>query len=438
MTPKRATATMLWLALCAVVVLVIVGLAASPASSAQAAAFDAGLAADGSSSSPAISADGRYVAFVSSANNLSDQDQDRFTNVFVRDLVANTTTLVSRQSTSLGGRGANGSSSAPSVSADGRYVLFLSRASNLTAPGARHSAQRDVFFRDLLSGTTELLSAPVRTARGWGVPGQPRLSADGRTVAFALRSPSRSDRVAVRRGGTTRLFVAPPLCVGNCPSSARGPRPWAMLDELALSADGQHVAYTGFAPSLLARDLRTQRVERFNETPPVIITPTRPTPATAALALPEEHSPLSLSGNGRLLVFSTSVGGSVLDITTRKSHPVACDTPVISTDGHVIACIGKDKTVGNQDDPESVPRGIVTRSLTTGRVTCALCALDPYTSQFDLPDQLSISGDGHRIAFRAKRPDLSPIDNDLYTNVYVHDTSTGQTTLVSRQTGPGA
>src|SRR3954454_17342181 len=87
-----------------------------------------GRQADADSGFPAISADGRYVAFESSATNLVAGDSNLQPDIFVRDLRAGTTTLVS---VGLGRQQANMDSYNPSVSADGRYVAFESFASNL-------------------------------------------------------------------------------------------------------------------------------------------------------------------------------------------------------------------------------------------------------------------------------------------------------------------
>jgi hypothetical protein len=81
-----------------------------------------GAGGDGNSAEPSISADGRYVAFASGAENLSSEDT-AFGDVFVRDLVAGTTTLVSRASGPAGAV-ADFESSAASISADGRHVAF--------------------------------------------------------------------------------------------------------------------------------------------------------------------------------------------------------------------------------------------------------------------------------------------------------------------------
>src|SRR5262249_34006220 len=121
----------------------------------------------------AISADGRFVAFTSSAVNLVPNDTNNASDVFVRDVQAGPTTLVS--ATPPGASG-NGYSDAPVMTADGRYVAFESYASDLV-PNDTNNAS-DVFVRDLQTGTTTLVStSPFGSF-------QPVISADGRYVAF--------------------------------------------------------------------------------------------------------------------------------------------------------------------------------------------------------------------------------------------------------------
>lgn len=98
---------------------------------------------DGISFDPAISADGRYVAFTSSADNLVSSDNNRAQDVFIRDLQAGTTALVSVSTDGVSP--GNDDSFSPTISASGRYVLFHSKASNLAA-GSFGSSIENFFF----------------------------------------------------------------------------------------------------------------------------------------------------------------------------------------------------------------------------------------------------------------------------------------------------
>ena len=107
------------------------------------------------SSASVISADGRFVLFLSSASNLSTNGGGgRFVDVFLRDRTNHTTTLVSVNQTGTGG--GNGHSVSPVLSTDGRYVAFESEASNLIVNDTNNAS--DVFVRDLVTGTTTLIS----------------------------------------------------------------------------------------------------------------------------------------------------------------------------------------------------------------------------------------------------------------------------------------
>src|SRR5256884_5516767 len=104
-----------------------------------------------------ISADGRFIVFVSRADNLVPNDRNGTFDVFVRDRAAGKTILVSVNRD--GTRSGNGASLAASVSADGRFVAFESSASDLVANDTNNA--QDIFVRDLVAGTTTLVSVSL-------------------------------------------------------------------------------------------------------------------------------------------------------------------------------------------------------------------------------------------------------------------------------------
>ena len=161
--------------------------------------------ADLASAEPALSGDGRFVAFSSQATNLVVGDTNNVSDVFVRDRLAGTTTRVSVSTT---GGEANAASTGPSVSRDGRVVSFLSTATNLVS-GAPVQAQ--LYTRDIQAQTTSR-PANMATAVLWG-----RLSGDGRYVTeFGSSGVAIRDRIA-GTGVTvsTSLSLFWPVLSGN-------------------------------------------------------------------------------------------------------------------------------------------------------------------------------------------------------------------------------
>lgn len=140
----------------------------------------AGAIGNGESKNAVVSADGRYVVFESLATNLVTGDTSG-SDVFLRDLVLGTTTLLSRNAS---GQLGNGASRNAAISADGRYVAFESDASNLVAGDG--NAKSDVFVYEVATGSLTLVSVNAsETGSGAGVSTYPILSADGRRVVFA-------------------------------------------------------------------------------------------------------------------------------------------------------------------------------------------------------------------------------------------------------------
>ena len=138
-----------------------------------------GTQGNGASIEAAISADGRYVAFQSPASNLVAFDTNSLSDIFVRDRQTGTT---ERVSVATDGTQANGLSEQTEISADGRYVAFKSFASNLVAGDTNGTA--DVFVRDLVDDTTERVSVGTAGGQSSGLSEQPAISGDGRYVAF--------------------------------------------------------------------------------------------------------------------------------------------------------------------------------------------------------------------------------------------------------------
>jgi Tol biopolymer transport system component len=140
--------------------------------------------ANGPSNDPSISCDGEYVAFTSAATNLVPGDTNLVTDIFVRDRGMGTT---ERVSVSSWGEQANAGSWAPDISGDGRWVAFVSAASNLVPND--HNGQPDVFLYDRETHITQRINMLPGGQESMGPAGNPAVSFDGSFVAFETRAP---------------------------------------------------------------------------------------------------------------------------------------------------------------------------------------------------------------------------------------------------------
>jgi Tol biopolymer transport system component len=203
---------------------------------------------NGDSTYAGISADGRFVTFQSRATNLVAGDSNNWQDVFVRDRLNGTTERVSLSS--LGAQG-NKDSFGGSLSADGRYVAFMSQASNLVTPD--FVSTFDCFVRDRLSGTTRRVSEAYTGGPGNLHSYWPVISADGRFVAFHSAA---SNIVANDFNGTVDVFVYDMASSTNqlVSVSSAGVQGDFASSFPSISADGRFVAFHSIALNLVPGD----------------------------------------------------------------------------------------------------------------------------------------------------------------------------------------
>jgi Tol biopolymer transport system component len=285
------------------------------------------VAATGNSSQPSISGDGRFVAFSSSAPDIVPGLNAGTNNVFVRDMQQGLTTLVSVETNGAGP--GNGNSFAPTISSDGRFVMFLSQAQNLAA-GTFVPNTTNLFLRDLQANVTYALTA---TSAGEGVASA-GMTPDAHYIAFIGEIPGSS---------SPNLYVwdsfAAALIYTNTTAS---------ISEVSISSNGQRLAYTtlGSPSALYVADLIDPTNDAEVASGPSGSFPTR--------------VGLSFSGNGSFLAYSTTIALSA--IATNKTNDVylynvtaktnllisrsisensdgngVSDSPVVSPDGRFIA-----------------------------------------------------------------------------------------------------
>lgn len=158
-----------------------------------------GTQANGASSFPMFSDNGRFVVFSSAATNLVADDTNAVQDIFVRDRVLNTTARVNLAND---GSQANGFSTFPIISGDGRFVAFSSDATNLVA-GDTNGAT-DIFVRDLANATTTRVSVDSAGAQGNGASRISTISGDGSLVGFESVA---TDLVVGDTNGVSDAFV---------------------------------------------------------------------------------------------------------------------------------------------------------------------------------------------------------------------------------------
>lgn len=224
----------------------------------------AGQDADGASRNPSLSYNGRYVAFESQAGDLVAGDGSSISDVFVRDRQQGTTVRVS---VNLAGEGGNNHSYQPAISADGRFLVFHSQATNLVTDDNNNAA--DVFFYSLEDGSLERVSLNNAGQEGNGASNFASISGDGRYIAFSSFANNLADGeiynyldVYVRDRWTATTERGSVDATGYSPNG--------VSVNPALSADGRFVAFDSSASNLVEGDTNG-RIDVFlrDRMPPV-------------------------------------------------------------------------------------------------------------------------------------------------------------------------
>jgi len=208
-----------------------------------------GTQGNGISQDPSLSNDGRYVSFWSTSNNLVAGDTNGVKDIFVRDRSNGT---VEKISVSSNGTQANGESHWSTISADGRYVVFESEASNLVAGDT--NGVKDIFVRDRLMGTTERISISSTENQGnFASEGRPSISADGRYVVF---HSSASNLVAGDTNQVKDIFIRDRVAgtTERVSLSSSGSQTNAASDDPFISADGRYISFESSASNLVSGD----------------------------------------------------------------------------------------------------------------------------------------------------------------------------------------
>jgi Tol biopolymer transport system component len=391
-------------------------------------------------SSPSISADGLFIAFASKSTNLHPDDTDLKSDIFVRDLKTGKTYLVSR---ATDGTKANDDCFNPMISADGRYVVFDTVATNLdsdpdlpdTDPG------RDVYWRDLQTGVTRHISRDSAANPVTGPDGalytersvMPKISGDGRYVAFLFGDGTGAARTPVQvrlrdvQQRTTEILSYLPGTTTPFGKDCQTP---------AISTDGQTVA---FAVDVAAMGTKLDVYVRDRVAVGTFLV-SRASGAGGAQGNGHSWQP-ALSDNGQFVAFASSstnlldagldangawdifVRDRALDTTTRVSNANAgteaigdSSSPAISADGRYVAFVSDAANLVNGDTNKAAD--VFIRD-TKGRTTVRVSVRTYGAEANDASDEPAITADGSWVVFTSVATDLVEGDNNNTTDVFV-------------------
>lgn len=406
----------------------------------------AGLQPTFRSNFPAISANGRVVAFESSADDLVPGDTNFSKDIFVRDLDAGTTTRVSVSSAGAQG---NHHSVDPTISDDGRYVAFSSRASNLVA--GDNNFLEDVFVHDRDTGTTTRVSLGLLGAQLDAYAFQPFISPDGSCVAYTSAATNvvagitNSDFDIFLRdlgsGATTRVSVSSVGAEGDANSL-----------EPALSQDGQIVTFYSLASTLIGTDTNGQ--------PDVYVhdvasgQTTRVSESTAGMQGNSYSQFPRISADGRYVAFESRATTlvpndlnsaddvflhdrmtgttSIVSVSSNGVYGNAASRDAsISADGRHIAYLSWSTNLIASDTNFHIDIFVHDRiGGTTRRVSLGDAGQAGNGHAIDA----DISADGRWVAFQSGADNLVPVDTNGFEDLFVHD-SLGAAAVSTRNAG---
>lgn len=399
--------------------------------------------ANGSSGMGGISADGRYVMFVSSATNLVAGDTNGAQDVFVRDLQTGTTVRVSVSST---GAQANAGSGLGAISADGHVVAFTSSASNLV-PGDTNGAS-DVFVHNLITGVTQRVSVSSTGAQANGASSNASLSGDGNLVGFGSDA---SNLVTGDTNAAEDVFVHD-VATGatqRVDLSSTGVQANYDTGGVAISADGRFAAFstaasnlvpgdTNHHPDAFVRNLVTGRTVRVSV-------------SSAGRQVGRASYVTAISADGRLVAFESGAATLVTHDTNHTFdvfvHNLATGRTFLvdrsssgapANRGATVASLSADGTiVAFESDAANLTAGdtnhrydIFVRNRATGRTWRVSVSSSEVQGNGDsyLP---AISADGKLVAFQSAASNLVRGDTNGVFDVFVRDRATGTTQRVS-------
>jgi Tol biopolymer transport system component len=420
------------LACVGVALLVLPAAAADPGSTTRVSTATGGGQGNGNSFVPAISAGGRFVAFYSEASNLVQGDTNGARDVFVRDVQTGETTRVS---VSNSGGEANGDSFAPALSADGRYVAFSSAATNLV-DGDTNDAN-DIFIRDRQANTTTRVSVGFN-GQANGSSDQPSLSGDGRMVAFTSTASNivngdvnnlRDAFVYDRQTGTAvNVSVDSNGAQGDLESSSPVLSGDGKIVAYSSFADNLIPDDLNEGADIFVRDLQantTERVSEFTGNYEAEGDSQRPSISADGRYVAFDSDDWNLVWGDTKDSFDVFVNDRATTVTTRVSVDDSGTQasgesfrPSISADGRYVAFYSEASNLGSGDTNGTTDVFVNDRrSGATKRVSVAAGGQEANGDSV----RPAINGNGHLAVFESDASNLVPGDSNSFTDVFVRD-----------------
>lgn len=394
-------------------------------------------AGNGDSIPTGISTNGQFALFESAANNLVANDSNGVNNVFIRDLVANVTTLVS---VSTNGGAANGTSRSSVMTPDGRYVAFVSAASNLTAGDT--NGIPNVFVCDLQAGTTTLASAGALPLAATSSSELPLITPDGRYVAYystatnLVQGITNSGEIYVtdlQQGTTIWASTNSQAILQSLGTNA------VLSCNQTISDDGQFVAYEACPLNGNGVALRYNLATGLTD-----IVNTNVAGVLSGLELNERN--LSMTPDGRFVAFVENVNGvntgiavwdaqsnattvASLDLTQTAVTNAIFDWPAITPDGRFVAFVSNATNL--TANPLAAGFHLYVRDLQAGTNALVDADTNGVGSTPNLMTFPRMSDDGSVVAFECLDGSLVANDNNRAYDVFARNLVTSATELIS-------
>ena len=366
--------------------------------------------ANDASFTPAVSKDGRWVVFASDASNLVPGDYNHLRDVFLRDTRTGRTIRVS---VSSAGQQGNAASFNPSISEDGRYIVYDSFANNLVRGDLNR--QGDVFLYDAEKRTTTRIGRSVDGKEIDGQSGFAVISGDGNTIAFESGA---SNLIAGGTGGVTQIWAYDRTkdtleLVSKTFLNERG---GGGSGNISMSRDGRFIAFSSQASNLVPHDVNLAEDVFVRDRQTGI------TRRVSVNSLGGESNAASteptISADGRFVAFESRATTLLGFDATGQDAPKM----LVNPDG-----------IFDLGDTNFVP-DIFVHDLATARTERVSVAGDGTQANLDSYGA-SISGDGRYVAFVSLATNLVAGDTNKVREVFLHDRQTNATTRVGLGNG---